>query len=342
MKILRLLLAPLSLFYGIVTLLRNKMYDWGWRKTYDIPIKSICVGNLSVGGTGKSPLVALLLEHFKGEQKTAVLSRGYGRKTNGFVRATGNSTHEEIGDEPLMYAKRFLPEIEVVVCEDRKRGIEELNRSTKPDLLILDDAFQHRKVKAGFSIVLSDYNKPFYSDYLLPTGNLRESRKGIKRADVLLFSKCPQNLTTEAKNAAKKRSKFPADKIFFSTVKYGALVPFGGATKQELKRILLVTGIANPLPLIAHLKEQYEVETMLFSDHHNFTRADLAKINKKFDIFATDNKAILTTEKDYVRLLMPEFADLLTQNPWFYQQMTVEIDRPTEFLEIIESYVRKV
>lgn len=342
MQTLRYLLAPIAFLYGIIILLRNLLYDWGVLPSYKIPVKSICVGNLSVGGTGKSPMTIFLLQHFKAELKTVVLSRGYGRQTKGFLEATPESTHLEIGDEPLMYAKRFLPEVKVYVSESRKEGVEQLLKKEAAELIVLDDAFQHRKVKAGFSIVLSDFNKPFYSDYMLPVGNLRENRTGINRSDLLVFSKCPENLSKEAKNEAVKKSKLPKGNIFFSTVKYGKLTPFGLPAPQELKRILLVTGIANPSPLITHLQQQFEVESIIFPDHHNFTVQDIHKIYKKFDTFATDNKAIITTEKDYVRLLMPEFADLLTRNPWFYQQMTVEIDRPNEFLEIIESYVRKV
>ena len=335
-------LAPAAFIYGIITLFRNALYDLRIIKTYNIPIKSICVGNLSVGGTGKSPMVAYLIDHFKNKKKLHILSRGYGRETKGYVLADERASHLTIGDEPFMYYKRFSPQIKVSVSEQRKEGIEKILLNENPDLLILDDAFQHRKVKAGFNIVLSDFSKPFYKDYLLPVGRLRESRDGIKRADLLIYSKCPENLTEKDKLKAIKKSKLSSEKVYFSKVKYGELKSFSTKIPPKLEQVLLVTGIANPSPLIDFLKQNYQVECLQFSDHHNFSIADIVKIHKKFDTFVTDNKAIVTTEKDYVRLLTPEFSDLLSQKPWLYQQMTIEIDRTKEFLEIIEEYVRTI
>ena len=321
---------------------RNYLYDSGIWKSYKIPIQSICVGNLSLGGTGKSPLVAYLIEKLKENSEVQILSRGYGRKTKGFVEVELSSEANQVGDEPLMYKKRFGNEIQVSVCESRKEGIETILAKRKPDLLILDDAFQHRKVKAGFSIVVSDYSNLFYKDYIFPVGNLRESKSGLIRSDLLLISKCPENLSQEHKNEIQKNINFDADNIFYSTIKYCELESFFHAKSEEIKNILLVTGIAKPMPLKHYLERNYNVELMQFPDHHQFSLADIEKIHKKFDIFADDKKAIVTSEKDYMRLVAPEFSVFISEKPWYYQAISIQVDRENEFLNKIKKYVRTI
>lgn len=341
MKKLRLLLLPFGLLYGIVTAIRNLLFDWGIKPVYEIPVKSICVGNLSVGGTGKTPHVAYLAALLQADYKVQILSRGYGRKTRGFILLDEHATSETVGDEPLFYHKSF-PNVKVAVCESRKEGIEQLLAIEKPDVILLDDAFQHRAVKAGMNILLTDYSQPYYSDWMLPAGNLREWTSGRKRADLVIVTKCPENLPEAQKASMRKQLDFPVDKIFFSKIEYGALLSFYGAPSQDFRNVLLVTGIANPLPLENYLKERFKVELMKFPDHHAFTLEDIQKIHKKFDTFASENKAIVTTEKDFMRLCDPGFRNEIAKNPWFYQQITVGTDRKNELETVINNYVRAI
>lgn len=341
MAFFRSLLFPFSVLYLGITSVRNFCYNSGFIKAYRIPNKSICVGNLSVGGTGKSPMVSFLADYFKEKQKVALLSRGYGRKSKGFLEVTIESISEQVGDEPLMYKKKFKDALNVYVCEDRTSGIRQIIDNKGYDLLILDDAFQHRRVKAGLNIVLSDFNKPFFRDFHLPSGNLRESKGGIKRADMLVYTKCDEfpNQATQLLYASK--SAVDKTHIFYSKIVYGDLLPFDQMKQQlqDFEKILLVSGIANPKPLERFLREKYDLETFYFSDHHQFSAKDLQEISKKFDTFATEKKAIVTTEKDYIRLLEAELSSLTSERPWFYQTMTIAIDRENEFLKKLNEYV---
>ena len=195
MNLLRKLLFPFAILYGFITFLRNYLYDKGFLKSYSFNIPVIAVGNLSVGGTGKTPQIEYLIRLLSPNYKVATLSRGYKRKSEGFVLADANATAEIIGDEPFQYYKKF-PTIKVAVAADRKNGIEQLlNQKEKPEIILLDDAFQHRKVKAGFYILLTSYGDLFSDDFILPTGNLRESRSGAKRADVIIVTKCPKDIS---------------------------------------------------------------------------------------------------------------------------------------------------
>lgn len=340
MKKLRLLLFPFGFLYGIITAVRNWLFDLGIKKTYIIPVKSICVGNLSVGGTGKTPHVAYLASLLKQENNVQILSRGYGRKTRGFILLDEKATSQTVGDEPLFYHKNF-PDVTVAVCESRKDGIEKLLEIEKESVILLDDAFQHRAVKAGLNIILTDYSQPYYNDLMLPAGNLREWTFGKKRADIVIVTKSPENLDESAKEKIRKKLKFEEESIFFSKIKYGALVPFQ-KEQTTFKNVLLVTGIANPFPLEKHLKKHFNVELLKFPDHHEFTLDDIQKIHKKFGTFASENKAIVTTEKDFMRLNDSAIIDEITQKPWFYQAITVEIDRENDFKSAIKDYVRTI
>ncbi|MCE3294853.1 MAG: lpxK [Crocinitomicaceae bacterium] len=342
MKIIRFLLFPFALVFRLISGIRNYLYDRRIKAVYDIPLKSICVGNLSLGGTGKSPLVAFLANELKQENKVQVLSRGYGRKTKGFFVLNDQSQATEVGDEPLMYHKKMGREVAVAVCESRKEGIERILQSGTPDVLILDDAFQHRKVQAGFSILLTEFNAPYFEDYLFPVGRLRESRAGAKRADILLVTKSPESLTEQTKKEFVKNVAFQPGNVFFSSIAYGDLVSFSESKCEAPENILLVTGIANPKPLEDYLRKKYRVETLRFKDHYQFSLADMEKIHKKFDTFAPDKKAIVTTEKDYVRLVAPEFASFISEKPWYYQEISVKIDRNEAFLNKIKTYVGKI
>ncbi len=340
----RVVLFPFGFLYGVITAVRNLLFDFGIKAVYVIPGKSICVGNLSVGGTGKTPHIAYLTELLQHEFKVQILSRGYGRKTKGFILLDKNASSKTVGDEPLFYYQNFK-NATVAVCESRKKGIETLQNLEKSDVVLLDDAFQHRAVKAGLNIILTDYNSPYYQDLMLPAGNLREWTIGRKRADVVIVTKSPTLISQQEKEEITEKLKFNPENVFFSHIIYAHLIPFGKASawkKNESKEILLVTGIANPAPLMRHLSQDHHVELISFPDHHDFTLEDIQKIHKKFDTFADENKVIVTTEKDFVRLNDSIFATEIERYPWFYQQISVKIDREQTFNTKIQSYVREI
>ena len=297
MNLLRKLLFPFSLLYGGITALRNLLYNKGWlkSKSYNLPI--ICVGNLSTGGTGKSPMIEFLVSFLKDNHKIAVLSRGYKRKTTGYRKVLNTSLVEEVGDEPLQFKQKF-PEITVAVCEDRQTGIEKLQKEA--ELILLDDAFQHRKVKASLNILLTSYDKLYSNDCMLPAGNLREPKFGAKRADIIVVTKCPENLENSKIDEIKRNLKPKANQeIYFSKIGYNSEIKNSTESKPidylKGKKFLLVTGIANPKPLISFLNnEDLNFEEKSFPDHHNFTVSEIEQLKQ--------HKLILTTEKDFMRL----------------------------------------
>jgi tetraacyldisaccharide 4'-kinase len=334
----RKLLYPFSLLYGVITFIRNVCYDIGILSSWEIPVKSICIGNLSTGGTGKTPHVAYLAVYFSEYRKVAILSRGYGRKTKGFRLVTEHSLASEAGDEPLTYAQRFGKNVIIAVCESRKEGIQQLlKRDPEIDLILLDDAFQHRAIKAGFHILLTQFNRPFSKDLMLPAGNLREWRSGRNRADLMLVTKCP-DMDAQTTQSWSKELKFDNKKIYFSEISYGDPISFG-RIRNSFQNVLLVTGIADPEPFKNHLSEQGEVTLIQYGDHHEFTQADIQKIHQKFDTFAPENSVILTTEKDYVRLKDRLNEWKINEYPWYYLPITVRLNNETEFLKPIRKYV---
>lgn len=307
MKVLRFLLFPFAVVYNLITALRNLFFDVGILKSTSFKTPVIVVGNLNVGGTGKSPQIEYLIRLLKDRYEVAVLSRGYKRKTTGFLTVDASCTAEEVGDEPLQFFKKFKG-ITVAVDADRTHGIKELlKRESPPEIVLLDDAFQHRKVKAGFYIVLTKYNDLFSDDFLLPTGNLRESRRGAKRADIIIVTKCPEELSEKEKQSIHQKLKAtPKQKVFFTAITYNDHLK--GSTKSSVndlrnKDVVLVTGIANPNPLLAYLKSKEINFTHLnYPDHHNFSSQDIKKIDSVFNDVPSKEKIIVTTEKDYVRL----------------------------------------
>ncbi|PKA82266.1 lipid-A-disaccharide kinase [Ulvibacter sp. MAR_2010_11] len=297
MKLLRKLLFPFAILYGGITALRNYAYNKGWleSRTYKIPI--ICVGNLSTGGTGKSPMIQYLASFLMDEYKVAVLSRGYKRKTKGYREVSLNSSAWEVGDEPLQMKQNF-PESIVAVCADRREGIEKLQK--RADIILLDDAFQHRKVKASTTILLTSFPDLYIEDYMLPTGNLREFRSGADRADIIVVTKCPEGVAYAKLQEIQFRMDLkPHQKIYFSRIGYDDSI-YGKAEIQSLdylrnKPFTLVTGIANPKPLVDFLtRKQFVFTHEKFPDHHDFSDATIEKLKKK--------EIVLTTEKDYMRL----------------------------------------
>ncbi|MFV8366582.1 tetraacyldisaccharide 4'-kinase [Flavobacterium sp. XS1P27] len=301
MNLLRKLLFPFAILYGLITSIRNFLFDKGILKSYSFDLPVIAVGNLSVGGTGKTPQIEYLIRLLSDKYKIATLSRGYKRQSEGFILADTNSNAALLGDEPFQFYQKFK-NIKVAVDANRKNGIEQLlSQSDKPEVILLDDAFQHRKVKAGFYILLTSYGDLYSDDWMLPTGNLRESRSGADRANVIIVTKCPFNLAPEEQNMIKKRLKVGVNQeLYFTFIAYEKFI-YGENRKINVNEIqstakLLVAGIAKPEPFFAYLQETNDV-CLSFPDHHNFTDKDILEIKN-----LAQNNIIITTEKDYVRL----------------------------------------
>ncbi|UZO80583.1 tetraacyldisaccharide 4'-kinase [Aquimarina sp. ERC-38] len=299
LKLIRIILFPIIPVYYTITWVRNFLYDKGILKQTSFNLPVIAVGNLSTGGTGKSPMVEYLIDLLRKTNKIAVLSRGYGRKTKGFYQVEVESNAHEVGDEPLQIKKKF-PYVKVAVAENRVQGIQKLLEEEPWDAILLDDAFQHRKVKASGYILLTTYDQLYVDDMVLPTGNLREPKSGAKRGDIIVVTKCPKNLTQKDAVLITDKLKLASGQhLFFSTIIYDRQVKNKNSQipLSNLKRnsFLLVTGIANPDTLISYLNEQQLQFTHLnFPDHYHFNDKDIAKFN-------TYDK-VLCTEKDYVRL----------------------------------------
>lgn len=320
LKSFRVLLLPFALLYGLVVIIRNWMFDKKYLHSAEFGFPLICVGNLVVGGTGKSPMVEYLVELLQDKFAVATLSRGYKRKTKGYALADENTTALEIGDEPMQFHKKF-PHISVAVGEARIEAIPQLLHD-KPgtQVIILDDAFQHRAVKAGFNILLTEYNDIFSHDFFLPTGDLRDARASYKRADIIVVTKCPAFLgEVERASIIKDINPLPHQKIFFTTIQYGRPYHISTEIQRDITHedeVLLVCGIANPKPIKQYLSEHaYTYYQQDYSDHHIFTIDDLAEIQNKFDGITSENRLILTTEKDAVRL--EKFKDKLEHLPLY-------------------------
>ena len=297
MRILRKLLFPFAVLYGWVTQIRNFLYNKGVFESREYSIPIVCVGNLTVGGTGKSPMIEYLISFLQKEYRIAVLSRGYKRSTDGFIEVKTSHDAKEVGDEPLQFKTKF-PEVIVAVCANRRLGIEKLQE--RVDVILLDDAFQHRKVKAAINILLTPFHDLFIDDYMLPTGNLREPRKGSKRAQCLVVTKCPEKVPYATLQKIEFRLPiYNHQKLYYSKIGYATSI----YSKTEIlplsylndKKFTLVTGIADPSPLVSFLKESsFVFDHLSFPDHHNFSAAEIASLKEK--------ELLLTTEKDFMRL----------------------------------------
>lgn len=332
----RLLLVSLSKVYGFGVYVRNKLFDWGILRQEQFNIPVVVVGNIAVGGTGKTPHTEYIVSYLKRNYNIAVLSRGYKRSTKGFVLASGNSTESEIGDEPYQILKKFGDSVRIAVCEDRCHGIKELLKIyPETNLVILDDAFQHRYVKPAVAVVLMEYSRPVYSDNLLPLGHLRESYHALNRADMVIVTKCPDEIKPMDFRIIKNNlNLFPSQKLFFSTYRYGDLVsvfpensmyiPYLEWLKKE-DSILAITGIANPKPFVKYLRKfAPNVKVMNFPDHHKFTKHDMEAIENKYKHLPGRRKIIITTEKDAVRFSgTRSFPEYLKPNS-FYLPIKVE------------------
>jgi len=296
---LRILLYPFSVIYDGITRLRNWAFDYKILQQNEFAIPIVAIGNLSTGGTGKTPMIEYLVRQHSG-RKVAVLSRGYGRKTKGFIEVTETHLAIEVGDEPLQLKSKFKDNLVVAVCEKRTVGIEELMKSYSLDLILLDDAYQHRYIKASQYILLSSHDKPYYEDYLLPAGNLRESRSGADRANFIVITKCPEDLDQGyILQTLGKIKPTVYQKVYFSTISYDTNV-YGADESIELtslraKKIVVIAGIAKPIFFTDHLQsKQLTFDEKIFADHYNYKTTDVDNLSN-YD-------AILTTEKDYARL----------------------------------------
>lgn len=347
----RILLYPLSLVYGLVVFIRNLMFDMGILKSEQFNIPVIAVGNITVGGTGKTPHVEYLANLLKGDSRVAVLSRGYKRKTKGFFLASNSSASIDIGDEPAQIKQKF-PDIEVAVHEKRIKGIEQLIKLNS-QVIILDDAYQHRYVKPGLSILLIDFNRRIDKDFLLPFGNLRESASEIQRADIIIVTKTPLDLTPIDRRLIIDHVRpFPYQELYFTGFEYGNIAPvFNVKTpilndfykNHEIFTILLITGIAFSKPIFNQLKSfSADIRHIEFTDHSDYTNGKIQKITKQFKAIDNDKKIIITTEKDAIK-----FRETIPLNDWLCNYMyfvPIEvkfIDNKEDFNQQIIDYVKK-
>lgn len=334
MNFLRKLLFPISILYGLITGIRNFLYNQGIFKSYSFDIPIIAVGNLNVGGTGKTPQIEYLIRLLSDNYKVATLSRGYKRKSKGFILANQFTNAATLGDEPFQFYQKF-PNIQVAVDADRKNGIEQLLfQSNKPDVILLDDAFQHRKVKAGLYIVLTSYHDLFVDDYILPAGNLRESCSGANRASVIIVTKCPNTITDEDQKEIRRKLKLEKNQeLYFSYIDYDEFV-YSMDKKISLEDIknenkILVAGIAKPASFFAYLQAEKQ-DCMEFPDHHEFSENDILNIRNK-----SEDKIIITTEKDFVRLQ----DKLITDTLYYLPIKSKFVSNSQNFDEKILNYV---
>lgn len=342
------LLLPISWLYGLGVWVRNKMFDWKILKSQSFDIPIICIGNLTVGGTGKTPHTEYLIRLLKNEYNVAVISRGYKRKTKGFILADSESTADTIGDEPCQMKGKF-PEIKVAVDEKRCHAVEEILKSgAKTDVILLDDAFQHRYVKAGINILLTRYDRLFINDTLMPAGRLREQKSGKDRANIIIVTKCPQDMNPiDYRIKINEIKPYPYQQVFFTTFQYGELKHISREEKRTIKpddNILLLTGIANPEQMHSYLLNKTgNIETMSFPDHHNFTAEDIAGIIRKYGQDAGKEKYIVTTEKDAtrLRLYMQQLGNLFDRIYVLPIEVKFLLNKEEKFNKKIKDYVRK-
>lgn len=313
-------LLPFSWVYKAGVVLHHKFYEWGFMQTEKPALPLICVGNLAVGGTGKTPMVEYLLRLLTPNYKVATISRGYKRKSKGVVIANDETRFTEIGDEPMQFHTKF-PQAKIVVGEKRINAINELMQQfPATDVIILDDAFQHKAVQAGLNILLTEYDNLFTNDYYLPAGQLRDLKGNYKKADIIIVTKCPETLTMDEKHRLRHQIKpLSHQTIYYTSIRYGEPVHISTNISTHLtsvKNVLLITGIANPEPLIAYLKRHdISLKVNSFPDHHQFNQSDINHLKKSFHNIKGDNKIIITTEKDAMRF--KQFETGLEDLPFF-------------------------
>jgi tetraacyldisaccharide 4'-kinase len=352
-QVKHILFFPLTIIYGIIIAIRNWLFDQDLLSSTSFNIPTISIGNLVVGGTGKTPHTEFILSVVQHDWKTAMLSRGYKRKTTGFQLATTESNSQTIGDEPFQIHTKY-PSVTVAVDENRVHGVKKL-MDIIPDLqlVVLDDAFQHRYIQTGLSILLTDFSNLYSRDFLLPAGSLREWRSGSKRANIIVITKCPEDLKPIDMRLYETELNLQDNQLlFFSGFIYDELKPvFGKSTHenwtyQKIKElnaeILLVAGIASPGPILEQLaKFTPKVKTLLFEDHHAFQSKDFSSITKKFNAISSDDKIIIVTEKDAARLVTNSNYPEILKGQTFSIPIRVEIlhDQKELFIQKIKNYV---
>ena len=342
------LLLPISFLYSIVLFLRHKLYDWKILKSKSYNIPNICVGNLNLGGTGKTPHIEYLTNLLSENYKVAILSRGYGRNTKGFILADESHTHHDIGDEPLQYFKKFK-DIKVAVDANRCEGMERLlQEENPPQVVLLDDAYQHRKIKPGLNILLTDYYDLYSKNNLIPAGNLRDIKKAAQRADIIVATKSPNVITPYYRRDTENSLKpLPHQKVFYSYIEYLDFKPFSKISYEtdikETKTALILCGIANTYSLEDYLKKKYNtISKIKFNDHHSFTEKDIDMIVERYNSMIGKNKVIITTEKDAMRLINSSFASKLDDIPVFIVPIKIKFHKEegTCFNDEILNYVK--
>ena len=350
LQLIRIVLgAPFAAIWSLLMRIRRSIYNRnGGKHRCQYPFPVINVGNLSMGGTGKTPNVEYLVRLLQNRYSLAVLSRGYGRKTKGFRFADHTSNSHEIGDEPLQYHKKY-PHLPVAVDENRRDGIEKI-KQVLPDtqVMLLDDAFQHLRIKAGLNILLTDYNNLYTDDHVMPYGDLRESPSAAKDAEIIIVTKCPSVLSQlHEKTIKEKLNPLPHQKVFFSYTTFLPIVPFNKKAKEqtnEIKSVVLLTAIANPQPLISYLKTQYkEFQSILFRDHKQFSTTDLEKVKQYVQRSLSPYRAVIVTEKDAMRLFKKNLHPLLNELPIYTLPIQVEFHQKykQDFDQYILDYVEK-
>ena len=340
MKPLRWLMFPFSLFYGWITSVRNSQFDSGRRPTTSFDRFVISVGNLSVGGTGKTPMIEYLIRMLKDDFKLATLSRGYGRSTSGFRLASDQDDAKTIGDEPMQFYQKFGKDVLVTVGEERILAIPSLLLDhPEAEVFLLDDAYQHRKAGRDINILLTSYGEPFFDDHVLPMGWLRERRSGANRADCIIVTKCPELTDSDRTGIENNIMEYSGEvPVYFSRITYMDPEPVFKKEKLSPKtEVILLTGLADPKKLLEHVSESYQVKKHLaFKDHHNFSESDLDKVLKEVNDLG-GSMSLLTSEKDMVRLLKFRDHPLFQKVVPFYIPIQFELDKGEEF----ESWVRK-
>lgn len=339
----RILLFPFAMLYGVVLQVRNYLYDRQWLKSTHFNIPIINVGNLSVGGTGKSPMVDYLASILKQRYHVGTISRGYKRRSKGYLLADASSTAVEIGDEPMQFHLRH-PDIAVAVGEERIVAVPQLLYDRpETELIILDDAFQHRAIRAGFNILLTDYNDLYTRDFYLPTGDLRDNPSSAARADIIIVTKCPPGLSTsERDDIIRELSPVKGQRVLFTTISYGRLYHIVSQAPSDLSReleVLLVCGIANPVPLTNYLERHTaSYDAIFFRDHHIFSIDDLRDIFNRFEKLK-GSSIMLTTEKDAVRLI--KYRHELRELPFYVLPISIGFlfDGEKEFQRLIYDYI---
>ena len=339
MGAIRFLLYPFAVFYDMITSFRNYLYDVNFLRSTFFDIPTIVVGNLSVGGTGKSPQIEYLVRLLQKHKTVAVLSRGYKRKSNGFILLDDTHLVSDVGDEPLQFFNKFSS-ISVAVDANRVHGIQQLKKTINPDIVLLDDAYQHRRLKAGLYILLTRYDDLYSDDFILPVGSLRESKRGAKRAHVIVVTKCPENLSeTEQNQIISKLRPLDNQAVFFSKISYTPkTLGFKNIDIDQLSdcHVLLITGIANTSSLIQFLEQKKcTIDHLKFPDHYNFSKNDVKRIKKEFDQIKSNKKLLLTTEKDYTRL-----SSQITELS-FLEITTTLINQQEDFDNMIKSFCEK-